>query len=242
METIERLAVVHGAVRRTGLREMCLELTVGRRVGLVGVSGAGKSTLARVMAGLLRPDRGHLAVNGRPVRKWPRPRWFHAQVQYLHQAPGAAFDPLRTLRAQMEAAARTALNPKPWDVWWDAVGLEPDLAERYPHTLSAGQRHRAGLARVLAVQPRFLLVDEPTQGLDPQASRDILRMLDDLSGLGLLWIAHSLSEVLGRTERMVLMEGGTQRAEGPRSQWAQGPGPRGAEAWLAAARRWEGRP
>lgn len=237
---IERLGL-----DRAGRGPVCgvtLQLRPGERVGLVGPSGAGKSTIGRLLAGWVRPEGGTLVVNGAPVHRWPRPRWFHRQVQVLNQAPGASLDPLRTLGQHLREARRVAGRDDDGTAYWVAQGLSPTWLERVPGSLSGGQRHRAALARVLAVEPRFLVLDEPTQGLDPPRALELQAALDGLSGVGVLWISHRLAEVEGRTERLGVVDRGRLVELGPTGQVLTAPSHPASRAWVEAARRWASGP
>jgi ABC-type glutathione transport system ATPase component len=181
---------------------MSWRLPPGAIHGWVGESGAGKTTFARVLAGLERPRRGQVALDGQPVDPGRPSPAFRRSVAYLPQDPGATLDPRWTVRAAIEealaaggrladdfeAATRAIL---------EAVGLEAELADRRPPSLSGGQRQRAGWARALAIAPRYLILDEPLTALDPPRARAlealILRQRD--RGVGVLLVSHDLATV-----------------------------------------------
>lgn len=176
-----------------------LALKPGERLGLTGPSGCGKSTLATMLALLLQPDRGTVEVDGEPVTRFATraPARLRRRVQLLWQSPVAAADPRMRLRRLMTQPA-VVVGEDP-DVLLpalaDRVGLSPELLERFPHEVSAGQLQRACLARALACQPGYLIADEPTAMLDASSQATLLHMLAaaaEADGLGILLITHDI--------------------------------------------------
>ncbi len=200
---VKRFDGPHG--RLTVLDGADLSIAPGARIGLVGPSGCGKSTLAAVLALLLRPDGGRVVLDGRPVAGWGLgvPRAVRRRVQLVWQSPRQATNPRMSLQEiVVEPLAidggLPATAAERWDVtvkWAEVVGLTPDLLLRHPHEVSDGQLQRACLARALAVEPGFLLCDEPTSMLDVSTQASLLAAVADQqarSSLGVLLITHDV--------------------------------------------------
>ncbi len=169
----------------------------GVRLGLLGPSGCGKSTLAAMLALLVAPDEGQVSVDGQPVTRFGvrAPAALRRRVQLLWQSPVAAADPRMRIRELVTEPARIA-REDPAAVLADLaprVGLSPELLDRFPHEVSAGQLQRACIARALACRPRYLVADEPTAMFDVSTQAGLLRTLADTAtedGLGLVLITH----------------------------------------------------
>jgi oligopeptide/dipeptide ABC transporter ATP-binding protein len=192
-----------------------LDIFPGEVVGLVGESGCGKSTLGRVLLGLLPADEGTVTFDGVDVlgAKGRTLRDLRRQMQIVFQDPFSSLDPRATvgdsiaegLRAHGVPAARR--RDRVQEVL-DLVGLEPYHARRYPHQFSGGQRQRVGIARALAVEPRFLVADEPVSALDVSIQSQILNLLRDLQArldFTLLFVAHDLAVVEHLCDRVAVM-------------------------------------
>lgn len=213
-------------------------LPPGEIHGWVGESGAGKTTLARALAGLERPHRGELHLDGRSV--WsPRPsQRFRRAVQYLPQDPAATLDPRWTVRAAIEEALRESGAGAPVDELLDRVGLEPTLADRRPAGLSGGQRQRAGWARLLATAPRFLVLDEPLTALDPPRARTLEQLIRELrdAGAGVLVVSHDVRAVARCACRVGVMWRGRVVERGPVDEVFSAPRhPYTVRCWRSAA-------
>ncbi len=200
---------------RTALRSLSLEIRDGERVGIVGPNGAGKTTLLAYAAAALVSDR--VTVYGEPVRRKTAAR-ARAQVGLVFQHPDdqlfmptvgddVAFGPLnlRLPLDEIDARVREALS---------AVGLDESFLSRRPHELSGGEKRCAALATVLAMRPRALALDEPTNDLDPRARRALIRVLQDLD-VTLLVATHDLELVLELCDRAVLLSDGHLVTQGP---------------------------
>ena len=217
-----QLADIRLGVRgRTLLDQVSLSLTPGERLGLVGPNGSGKSTLLRVMAGLVRPDRGTVLLEGQAIERLPR-RLIAQRIAFVAQHADTA-DRL-TLREAVALGRTPWLDAlSPWsqtDEAHLARALDrvdvAHLAERDWSSLSGGERQRAHIARALAQDPRILLLDEPTNHLD---IRHQLSILDLVEGLGIASIIalHDLNQAM-RCDRVAVLEAGRLVACGPPAQ------------------------
>jgi oligopeptide/dipeptide ABC transporter ATP-binding protein len=196
--------------------EVALEIAEGETVGLVGESGCGKSTLGRTILRLAEPTAGTITFAGEDIthRSQAELRPLRKQMQMIFQDPYASLDPRMTIGAAIaeplvihdfgDKAARTA---KVQDLL-AKVGLSGDAARKYPHEMSGGQRQRVGIARALAVAPRFIVCDEPISALDVSIQAQIVNLLQDLqeaASLTYLFISHDLKIVEHICDRVAVM-------------------------------------
>ena len=209
---------VSGVTKRFGsfaaLHGIDLEARPGEFLALLGPSGSGKTTLLRIIAGLDFPDAGTVAFDGQDVTSQPvaqRGVGFvfqqYALFRHMTIADNIAFG--LTVRPRRDRPARAEITRRV-DELLDLVQL-PGLAGRYPAQLSGGQRQRVALARALAVEPRFLLLDEPFGALDAKVRKDLrrwLRGLHDRLGLTSIFVTHDQEEALELADRVVVMDHG----------------------------------
>lgn len=194
------------------LREVSFSLVPGRLSALVGHNGAGKTTLIKLMLGLIRSDRGEIRVMGQD----PAAGEFSARRLLGYLPENVAFNAALTGRETLAFYARLK-RIKPASAWalLDRVGLS-DAADRRVGTYSKGMRQRLGLAQALLGQPRVLLLDEPTTGLDPALRQTFYEILNELrdGGATVLISSHALNELEDRAEHVLIMNRGRLVAQG----------------------------
>jgi len=201
----------------TALEDISFSIRQGETLGIVGESGCGKSTLGRCILQLLTPDSGRVLWMGEDIASLPKEemRKRRRDLQIIFQDPLASLnprmtvgeiiaDPLRTLMPELDAAARRAKVLKTME----AVGLLPEMINRYPHEFSGGQAQRIGIARALITDPKLIVCDEPVSALDVSIQAQILNLLADLKdafGLTLIFISHNLSVVRHVSDRILVL-------------------------------------
>jgi peptide/nickel transport system ATP-binding protein len=211
-------------VKRTGFRavdDVSFAIMPGEVFGLVGESGCGKTTIANVVAGLRKPTAGTVSFRGRAIAGDGAAGWAgrsRRAIQMIFQDPYSSLNArLRVgsilsepilfyrLAATRDEAARDVAT------LIEAVGMEAEAAERYPHAFSGGQRQRLSIARALGARPTLIVCDEPTSSLDVSVQAQILNLLKDLrdaTGLTLLLISHDLAVVRQMCDRVAVMKNG----------------------------------
>jgi oligopeptide transport system ATP-binding protein len=189
----------------------------GETLGLVGESGCGKTTLGRMILLLYKPTAGSVMINNQDLTKLRSGelRRMRRHMQMIFQDPFASLNPRMTVGSIIAEPLiihglvknRKERLEKVQDLM-KVVGLNPYYANRYPHEFSGGQRQRIGIARALAVQPAFIVCDEPVSALDVSIQAQIINLLEDLQdqfGLTYLFIAHDLSVVRHISDRVAVM-------------------------------------
>ena len=208
---LARRVPVH-AVDRVSVR-----LDAGKVTALVGESGAGKTTVARLLARIIKPDKGDVLLAGRPAPSG-RPRSYAAQVQMVFQDPFASLNPVHQVRhhlvrpLQIHHMANGNVDAAVADLL-RRVALKPpgNFTGKFPHELSGGQRQRVAIARALAVRPRVLIADEPVSMLDVSIRLGVLNLLADLRDkeqLALLYVTHDIASARYLADTIVVMYAG----------------------------------
>jgi len=204
-------------LKLTALEDINFSVKTGETLGIVGESGCGKSTLGRCILQLLSPDEGQVLWLGQDLTRLPAEemRKRRADLQIIFQDPLASLnprmtvgeiieDPLRTLKPELKKDERRARVIK----IMEAVGLLPEMINRYPHEFSGGQAQRIGIARALITEPKLIVCDEPVSALDVSIQAQILNLLAELKdefGLTLIFISHNLSVVRHVSDRILVL-------------------------------------
>ena len=188
----------------------------GETLGLVGESGCGKSTTGRAILQLIRPTAGSVRFKGQELTILPprQIRQQRANMQMIFQDPFGSLDPRFTVGDLIAEPLENFQNLSKEEArqrissLLEVVGLNPKYINRFPHEFSGGQRQRIGIARALALNPAFVVCDEPVSALDVSIQAQVLNLLEDLQerfGLTYLFIAHNLSVVKHISDRVAVM-------------------------------------
>jgi len=196
--------------------DVSLDIQAGETLGVVGESGSGKSTLGRLLLRLIEPTSGSIHFEGRDLlaARHTELRNLRRDMQIIFQDPFGSLDPRMRVRDILseplivhEKMSRQARQSRVSELL-GAVGLEISAAERYPHEFSGGQRQRVGIARALALRPKFIVADEPVSALDVSVGAQIVNLLAALQrehGLTYLFISHSMPVVRYLATRVAVM-------------------------------------
>lgn len=213
--------IYRGVIRRQvgavhAVDDVSFDIHQGETLGLVGESGCGKSTTGRAILQLYKPTSGNVYFKGQDlVNLRPEPmRRMRREMQMIFQDPYASLNPRMTVRDIVSEplmafglASGKELNQRVNELL-ELVKLNPDFSGRYPHEFSGGQRQRIGVARALALNPSFIVCDEPISALDVSIQAQIVNLLEDLQqdfNLTYLFIAHDLSMVRHISDRVAVM-------------------------------------
>ncbi|WP_114972147.1 ABC transporter ATP-binding protein [Rhodoferax ferrireducens] len=194
----------------------------GETLGLVGESGSGKSTIGRLLTRLVDPTAGQMLYDGEgegaavdvATLSQAQYRPLRSKIQIIFQDPYASLNPRMRIRQVLAEAldthglAKGAARLPRIHALLEQVGLRPEHAERFPHEFSGGQRQRIGIARALAVEPRFIVADEPLSALDVSIQAQVVNLLGELKeqlGLTILFISHDLDVVEYLCDRVVVL-------------------------------------
>jgi peptide/nickel transport system ATP-binding protein/oligopeptide transport system ATP-binding protein len=223
-----------------------LEARPGETVALIGESGSGKSSVARCIARLVEPTAGEIVVAGHDVTAAAKADVWrcYGDLQMVFQDPPSSLNPRMTARQTIEEPLRlhTSLDrparARAVDDLLGQVGLRRDLGDRYPRQLSGGECQRVAIARAVAVDPKVLLLDEPTASLDVSVRGHILDLLARLQAerdLAYLFISHDLEVVRHIADRVLVMYLGSILEEGPAADVFERPTHPYTRALLSAA-------
>ncbi len=215
-----------GSRKMTILRDVSLSLREGEILGLVGESGSGKSTIGRAILSLSPADSGSIKFDGLELVSAGNAtlKRLRKDMQIIFQDPYASLDPRKSVRATLNEALDThklhmgGKREARLRELLELVGLNPEFLDRRPHQFSGGQRQRIGIARALAVEPRFIVADEAVSALDVSIQAQILNLIADLrekTGISMLFISHDLSVVRFISDRVVVLYLGKIMEMGP---------------------------
>jgi len=240
-------SVLGGKSRGSGdvraVDDVSLDIHSGETLGLVGESGSGKSTLGRLILRLIEPTSGSVRFEDRDLLAASRGemRRLRRDMQIIFQDPFASLDP--RFRVEDIIAEPLIIHGEAGAVPWPrsaqqgglqgrvvellrAVGLDESILRRYPHEFSGGQRQRIGIARALALRPKFIVADEPVSALDVSVGAQIVNLLAQLQrdfGLTYLFISHSMPVVRYLSTRIAVMYRGKMVEVGPTEQITERP-------------------
>ena len=217
---MEQVSYTYGAgspFEQQALQDVSFQTVPGELLGIIGHTGSGKSTLIRHLNGLLRPSAGQIRLDGQDI--WERPKEIRSirfRVGMVFQYPeyqlfeetvekDIAFGP-RNMGLSGEEIARRVQDAAA------LVGLAPELLEKSPFDLSGGEKRRAAIAGVMAMEPEILILDEPTAGLDPRGREQVFAMIREYRrqrDTTVLLVSHSMEDVARLADRVLVMEHGT---------------------------------
>ncbi len=205
-----------GPFEKTALKNISLTINRGEFIGLIGHTGSGKSTLIQMLNGLLKPSTGNIFIDGKElgakdtdmrqirfdvglVMQYPEYQLFEETV-----AKDIAFGPSNMGLSPQEIQERVQFAA-------NMVGLKPELLDKSPFDLSGGQKRRAAIAGVLAMEPKVLILDEPTAGLDPAGRDEILFKIKDMHermNMTVILVSHSMEDIAKLADRILVMNQG----------------------------------
>ncbi len=204
-----------GVVKATD--DVSFEVYKGETLGVVGESGCGKSTTGLATLRLIKPTAGSVVIEGKDLTSLSREelREMRQRMQMVYQDPYSSLNPRMKVRDIIgepltvhKLAGSKAEYKERTDELLNYVGLLPHMAERYPHEFSGGQRQRIGIARALAVNPSFIICDEPVSALDVSIQAQVINLMEDLQeefNLTYMFIAHDLAVVKHISTRVAVM-------------------------------------
>lgn len=216
LENVNYVYMQGGPFEKRALDNVSLEINKGEFVGLIGHTGSGKSTMAQMLNGLLKPSSGKVIIDGQDLTdKHVNIRDIRFKVGLVMQYPeyqlfeetvlkDICFGPINLGLSQEDAIDRAKFAA-------NMVGLSDDLLDKSPFDLSGGQKRRAAIAGVLAMEPEILILDEPTAGLDPAGRDEILFKIRDMHkrlGLTVVIVSHIMEDIAKLVDRILVMNNG----------------------------------
>jgi len=218
MHTLEVKGIVKNYGKRCVVQNLSLYVTTGEIVGLLGPNGAGKTTTFYMIVGMIKPESGNILLDGEDIGQLPMYQKARKGISYLPQEP-SIFRKL-TVKDNLKAVLEIKGYPdaeiaEMVESLIDEFNLK-GFSERDGYRLSGGERRRTEIARALALNPTFILFDEPFTGIDPIAIMELKKMLIYLKnkGLGIIITDHNVRDTLSITDRAYIISSGTILAEG----------------------------
>ncbi|MBR6683137.1 MAG: energy-coupling factor transporter ATPase [Firmicutes bacterium] len=220
---------------KIALQDVNLTIHKGEFVGIIGHTGSGKSTLIQHMNGLVRPTKGQIICDGEDIFEEPNAKSKKqvralkgAKMKRIRQKVGLVFQYPEHQLFEMTVAKDIAFGPnnlgldqeeidRRVDEAMKMVGLKEKYKEKSPFELSGGQKRRVAIASVLAMKPEYLILDEPTAGLDPKGRDDILAQIQKLQkeqGIAVILVSHSMEDVAKYVDRIIAMGKGSVQFDG----------------------------
>jgi ABC-type glutathione transport system ATPase component len=232
------------------LDDVSLSIRKGETLGLVGESGSGKTTLGRIALRLIEPSEGTVRFDGVDLTRLSRGalRRYRARMQIIFQDPDTSLNPCMTIHDCMAEPLRIWRLAGPREIadripeLLELVGLPQDLASRHPFEISGGQKQRVALARVLALDPAFIVADEPTSALDLSVQAQVLSLLQEIQrkrNLTVLFISHDLQVIERMSDTVAVLHKGKIVAQGKTSVVLKKPQDPYTTHLIAAARESE---
>ena len=220
--------------KQKAVEGVSFEISKGETLGLIGESGSGKTSIARMILKLIEPSAGHIFFNGADVTQTGRKqtRGIRKEMQMVFQNPETAFNPKMKLKHSMAEPLRVHRLVRRKDEEEKVVemarrlDLNTELLDRYPHELSGGQIQRAVLARVLCLNPKLIVLDEPTSMLDVSYQAQILNLLKEIQqacNISYLFISHDLDVVNFMSDKIGVLHTGKLVEYGFRDQVLKAP-------------------
>lgn len=238
-DLVIRFPISQKARKQTFIRpvdHVSFEIGHSEVLALVGESGSGKSTIGRALIRITEPSHGKIIVRGQDVShiKGRALREYRRFIQMIFQDPFGSLNPIRTIEQHIEFPLKTTPSrnndsvDERMDYLLTRVGLTPvaDIRAKFPHELSGGQRQRVAIARALAVNPGFLVADEPISMLDVSIRAGILKLMNELKdefGLSYLYITHDLASARYFGDRIMVIYGGKVMETAPSSELIRNP-------------------
>lgn len=216
LENVSYTYMKGGPFEKKALDNISFEINTGEFIGVIGHTGSGKSTMIQMLNGLAKPDSGTITIDEcmlgdkktklRDIRKKVGLVMQYPEYQLFEETvlKDICFGPLNMGLSQSEATERAYFAA-------NMVGLSPDVLEKSPFDLSGGQKRRAAIAGVLAMEPKILILDEPTAGLDPLGRDEILSKIRDMHkrmNLTVMLISHSMEDVARLADRILVLNHG----------------------------------
>jgi lipopolysaccharide export system ATP-binding protein len=213
LDTLETRNLIKSYGGRRVVNEVNLNLKRGEIVGLLGPNGAGKTTTFNMIVGIVKPDGGSILLRGQDIAKLPLYKRARAGLGYLAQET-SIFRKMtveQNVMAILETTSLTAAKQRArLEMLLDELAVA-HLAKNYAYTLSGGERRRVEICRALAIEPSFMLLDEPFSGVDPRSVEELQEIIFQMRdrGLGILITDHSVRETLAVTDRSYIVHDGT---------------------------------